>query len=245
MDGSTFRIREKEAEDWLSSNFPRLFDLYQWSNKGDPKNYFNCKALLPIAYLGVESYAQLEKTLARLDSAAWENLRDKALPYVTVDDPVRRYQQLFSALDEARGYAFLADEGYERIEFIKPNKNKEGDRKSPDLSATRGGLIAILEVKTFNESDPSLGPDAPWRHEATKVRQDLSDEFKAKLVSTIEQARKQLNGWPHASDRKIVLLVVRFDIGQKTSAQSYAELESFIASQPMQDGIEVYHQATY
>jgi len=243
MDVSSFRIREKEAEDWLSSNFPRLFDLYQWSNKGDPKNYF--KELFPIAYLGWESYVHLEKTLGRLDSAAWEQLRDKALPYVTADDARRRHQQLISTLDEARGYVFLADQGYDRIEFIKPKNNKKGQHQSPDLAAIKSGSTAILEVKTFNESDPSLGPDAPWRHEATKVRQDLSDEFKAKLVSTIEQARKQLNGWPHASDRKIVLLVVRFDIGQKTSAQSYAELESFIASQPMQDGIEVYHQATY
>ena len=243
MDVSSFRIREKEAEDWLSSNSPRLFDLYQWSNKGDPKNYF--KELFPIAYLGWESYVHLEKTRGRLDSAAWEQLRDKALPYVTADDARRRHQQLISTLDEARGYVFLADQGYDRIEFIKPKNNKKGHHQSPDLAAIKSGSTAILEVKTFNESDPSLGPDAPWRHQATKVRQDLSDEFKAKLVSTIEQARKQLNGWPHASDRKIVLLVVRFDIGQKTSAQSYAELESFIASQPMQDGIEVYHQATY
>jgi len=64
-------------------------------------------------------------------------------------------------------------------------------------------------------------------------------------LSTIEQARNQLNDYPEPSDRKIVLLVVCFDIGQKTSAQSYVELESFIASQSMQDGIEVYHQATF
>ena len=73
----------------------------------------------------------------------------------------------------------------------------------------------------------------------------MTDEFKAKLVSTIEQARKQLNGWPHTSDRKIVLLVVRFDIGQKTSAQSYVELASFIASLSMKRGIEVCHQTTF
>ncbi len=243
MNGSSDSIHEKKGEDWPLSNFPRLFDLYQRSEKGDSKNYF--KELFPIAYLGWESYVHLEKTLGRLDSAAWEQLRDKALPYVTADDPRRRHQQLISTLDEARGYVFLADQGYDRIEFIKPKNNKKGHHQSPDLAAIKSGSTAFLEVKTVNESDPSLGPNAPWRHQAAKVRQVLSDEFKAKLVSTIEQARKQLNGWPHTSDRKIVLLVVRFDIGQKTSAQSYTELESFIASQSMQDGIEVYHQATF
>src|SRR5947207_8311522 len=163
MDGSSFRIHEKEAEDWPSSNFPRLFDLYQRSEKGDPKNYF--KELFPIAYFGWESHVHLEKTLGRLDSAAWEQLRDKALPYVTADDACRRHQQLISTLDEARGYVFLADQGYDRIEIIKPKNNEKGHHQSPDLAAIKSGSTAILEVKTVNESDPSLGPDAPWRHQ--------------------------------------------------------------------------------
>ena len=61
----------KEAENWLSSNFQRLFDLYQRSDKDDPRNYFNFKELFPIAYLGAQSYAQLESYLARLDATAW------------------------------------------------------------------------------------------------------------------------------------------------------------------------------
>ena len=70
-------------------------------------------------------------------------------------------------------------------------------------------------------------------------------QVQGKLVSTVEEARNQLNAYHLPSDRKVVLLVVRFDIGQKTSAQSYVELESFIASQSMQYGIEVYHQAAF
>src|SRR6266571_3991388 len=231
MNGLSESIDKKEAEDWLSSNFPRLFDLYQRSKKDEPKNYFNFKELFPIALLGYEAYAQTEKRLARLDAESWEKLREKALDYVTVDDPLRRYQQLFNTLDEARGYVFLADQGYVEIEFIERKKGKQGKGQSPDLRATRNGLTAILEVKTINESDATLDPGALWRREAVKVREDLSVAFKDKLVSTIEQARNQLNDYPEPSDRKIVLLVVCFDIGQKTSAQSYVELESFIASQ--------------
>jgi hypothetical protein len=234
----------KEAEGWLSSNFPRFFELYQWSNKADPRNYFNFKELFPIAYLGAQSYAQLESYLTKLDSLAWEKLRSKALPFVSADDPSRRYQQLFSTLDEARGYVFLADQGYEDIEFVEPQKRKKGSPPSPDLSAMKAGSTAILEVKTINESDACLAPDAPWRHGTITVSPNLSDEFKSKLLSTIGQARNQLDSYPQPSDRKIVLLVVRFDHGQKTSGHLYVELERFLASQVVNAGVEVYHQAT-
>ena len=241
MNGPSDSIQLKEAENWLLSVSPRLFDLYQQSEKDDPKNYFDFKELFPWASA---SFARTEETLARLDVEAWRKLCEKALPYVTVDDPLRRYQQLWSALDEARGYVLLADQGYNQIEFIEPKKNKKGSAQSPDLTATKDGSTAILEIKTINESNDCLGPNAAWRHGAITVRPDLSEEFKGKLVSTIEHARKQLNSYPHRTNRKIVLLVVRFDHGQKTGGHLYEELNNFIVSQPTKDGAEVYHQAT-
>jgi hypothetical protein len=242
MNNPSDSFRLKEAEDWLASNFPRLFDLYQHSDKNDPNNYFDFDELYP--FIGGGAFPAVENMLARLDTESWEKLREKALPYVAVDDPTRRYQQLFSALDEARGYVFLADQGYERIEFIQPKKNKKGTPQSPDLVAIRLGSTAILEVKTINESDENLAPNAEWRHKAITVRPDLSEEFKGKLISTVEQAGNQLNSHPHPSDRKIVLLVVHLDYGQKTGGHLYIELENFIASFPKQDGVEVYHQIT-
>jgi hypothetical protein len=235
-------ISEKEAEEWLS-NFPRLFDLYQRSEKKNPKNYFNFEELFPIAFLGSGAYADIEKVLARLDSAAWEKLRKKALPYVTANDPLRSYQQLFSTLNEARGYVFLADQGYERIEFIEPRPHKTDKPESPDLVARKSESTAILEVKTINESDDCLKPSAPWRHGAVMVPPSLSEKFEDKIDSTIQKARSQLNSYPLRTDRKIVLLVSHFDHGQKTGEHLYLELERFIASRNMKDGIEVYHQA--
>jgi hypothetical protein len=225
----------KEAADWLF-NFPRLLDLYQHSDKSNPRNYFNVEFPLPLS--------KEEEQFARLDSESWKTLRNKALPYVSLDDPLRNYQQLWSTLDEARGYVFLADQGYEQIEFIEPDKRKKGGQQSPDLVGYKVGSTAILEVKTVNESNENLDPNAAWRHEAIQVRSDLSPEFKGKLVSTIGQARNQLNSYPHPSNRKIVLLVVRLDDGEKTGGHLYNELGSFIASQPVQNGVEVYHQAT-
>jgi len=226
---------QNEAENWLS-HFPRLFDLYQHSDKSNPQNYFNVECPLPLS--------KEEERFARLDSKSWKILRKKAVPYISLDDPLRHYQQLWNTLDEARGYVFLADQGYERIEFIEPITSKKGGQQSPDLVGHKARSTAILEVKTVNESNENLGPNAEWRHGAIQVKSDLSPEFKGKLVSTIEQARNQLNSHLHPSDRKIVLLAVRLDYGQKTGGHLYEELESFMASLPRKDGIEIYHQIT-
>jgi hypothetical protein len=241
MNGKSDSAQLKEAEDWLFSVSPRLFDLYQRSEKSHPKNYFDFKTLFPWAS---KSFARTEEILARLDLESWGKLCEKALPYVTVDDLLRRYQQLWNTLDEARGWVLLAYQGYEQIRFIEPKRNKKGYPQSPDLTATKDGSSAILEVKTINESNECLGPDAAWRHGAITVRPNLAEEFKGKLVSTIEQARIQLNSHPLPSDRKIVLLVVRLDYGQKTGGHLYEELGEFISSQPIKEGVEIYHQVT-
>lgn len=234
---------EKERERWLS-NFSRLFDLYQRSKKDNPKNYFNFEEFFHIAFLGAPAYAQIESFLQRLGPKAWEKLRCKALPYLTVDHPTRGYEQLFSALDEARGYALLADQGYERIEFIEADKSKRGGKQLPDLIGFKRGSAAILEVKTINESDNNLAADAAWRKEAVVVPPHLSEEFKRKAVATIEQVKSQLLSYPRQVDRKIVLLVVRFDYGQKTAGHLYAELDDFISTLTPEAGIEVFHQPT-
>jgi len=215
----------------LPKNLPRLLDLYEHSDKTSLKNYFNVDYPLPLA--------EEENRLARLDSASWRVLRDKAVPFVCFDDPARRYQQLWNTLDEARGYEFLAEKGYAQIEFIKPSK-KDGVR-SPDLIGRKAGSTAVLEVKTINESQDNLGENASWRNEAVTVPQNLSEALTRKIVVTIEDATDQLKSYPHPTDRKIVFLVIRFDHGQKTGWHLYSELKEFIATQA-KDGIEVFHE---
>jgi hypothetical protein len=90
MNSPSDRLQLKEAEDWLSSNFPRLFDLYRRSQKDNPRNYFNSKELFPVAYVGFAAYADIETALAKLDEMSWEILSKKALFCVTADDPLRR-----------------------------------------------------------------------------------------------------------------------------------------------------------
>lgn len=234
---NSLSISEREAEEWLA-NFPRLFDLYQRSKKDDPKNYFNFEELIPWS---ASNFAEIEKTLSRLDTESWGKLCAKALSYISADDSLRRYQQLFDHLNEAKGYVFLADQGFTRIEFIEPKKSKKDTPPSPDLFARKADSTALLEVKTINESQDNLSPSAPWRNEAVIVRRNLSEEFKGKIKSTIVQARSQLDSYPQSADRKIVFLIIRFDHGQKTAWHLYSELKDFVAAQT-RDGIEVYYE---
>lgn len=234
MNGQSDSDQRKDAGDWLLPHFPRLRDLFEHSDQGNPKNYFNVEFPLPLM--------EEERRFARLDPASWDILRDKAALYVSIDDPRRNYQQLWNTLDEARGYIFLAEQGYDRIEFIKPEKSKKAGKRLPDLVGYKAGLKAVLEVKTINESQDNLAEDAPWRNEAVIVPRNLSETLMRKIVTTIEDAKNQLHGYPHATDRKIVYLVIRFDHGQKTGWHLYTELKKFIATQT-KDGIEVFHEA--
>ena len=238
MNGLSDSVREKEAEEWLS-NFPRLFDLYQRSRKEDPKNYFNFKELFPIAYIGSAAFVEIERTLARLDAESWEKLRKKTLSFITKDSSRRGYHQLFNGLNEARGYGYLARQGYDQISFI----DEYPARKLPDLLAKKLGSMAILEVKTVNQSDEDIGQEILQRHVATKVEPRLSEKFKSRILRSIRDAREQLDAYPNPTDRKIAFLFVHMDSSQSTCGESYAELDKFVSAQTT-SSLEVIHQAT-
>jgi len=228
----------KEAEDWFASNFPRLFELYQRSNKDDPKNYFNFKELFTIAYLGAQAFQEIEQVLSRLDSTAWEKLSKKALAGVTADDPCRRYHQLFNLLNEARGYSHLLAEGYTHIEFIEDLTGK-----SPDLFAKKDDSTAILEVKTVNQSDADIKNESLRKNEAIQVDPKLSEKFKTRIKRNIRDAREQLERYQNSANRKIVFLFIFMESSQRTCGESYAELKTFIADQNTKD-LEIFFQAS-
>ena len=227
----------KEAEDWLASNFPKLFDLYQQSNKDHPKNYFNFKELFPIGYLGAPAYREIEQILSRLDSVAWGRLSKKAIACVTADNPTRRYNQLFEAFNEARGYTYLLDDGYAKIEFIEDRTGR-----SPDLLAKKVGSTALLEVKTLNQSDADIRNESLRKNEAIEVGPILSDKFKTRIKRSIRGARMQFERCRHLAGRKIVFLFIEMEASQRTCGESYAQLKSFIANQHT-EGLEVVGQA--
>ena len=225
-----------QAESWCSAHLPRLFDLYQRSEKAHPENYFT-KILPNFAQdLWQRTYEAREEVLQQLDSKAWEQLVEKALPFVTARDAFRGWYQLINHLDEARGWVFLKERGFQQIDFIQ-NQNV----KTPDLVATRGSTTAILEVKSVNQSEVDVNRLAARPAQASDVCHGLSEKLRHRVLRSIREAREQLEAYPYGANEKIALLVVRFDSDHLFVAQNYEELGQLISSQQI-PGIEIVHQ---
>ena len=107
--------------DWFQERLPRLYDLYDRSIKSHSDNYFTNYSARRAEINFETCFKPLEEDLEKLDSKAWEKLIEKTLNCVTEKSPRRGYAQLFNHLNEARGYALLADRGYNEISFIDYN----------------------------------------------------------------------------------------------------------------------------
>lgn len=191
---------------------PRLYELYQGTTQG-PDNYF-CgldRLLKNDAPLVRKYYESLEDDLGVLTKSAWVDLKKKATSYVTVKSSRRGWSQLFDALNEARGYLFLLDEGYSDVAFIP-----EGNDKTPDLRAVKGNQVVLLEAKSLGRSDADI--DYLTAGQSGKMAQQvlykIPDGLRRKIESTTMGARRQLLAYePALSCRRICFLVVEFDTG--------------------------------
>lgn len=134
----------------------------------------------------------------------------------------------------------LVDRGYHQISFIdcKCQQNKKR-KKSPDLLGESQNSTAILEVKTINVSENELD----WKERdrfQTRTVMGLSDEFGKKLHLTIANAKAQLDMYPKSVDKKIVLLLIRFDMDNVLEARNYTALQNLIEANKI-DGLEIVH----
>lgn len=169
------------------------------------------------------SFGPLEKALERLDTKAWKQLKEKALPLVTQKHPRRQWSQLFNHLYEAFGYDWLAKQGYTDIEFIA-RRDKESKR-TPELFGKSKSSKAILEVKTINCSEQEIDRRKIFPPPVLDLTQGLSDGFKNKFLDDIRSAREQLEKFDVPTDRKIVLIVIRTDIEFWCNEKIYREIE--------------------
>ena len=223
---------------WFPVRLPRLYDLYDRSDKTHPDNYFANFPARRAEILFEKIFKQWEETLRALDPKAWEQLTEKTLDSGTKKHPRRQYAQLFDFLNEARGYALLVDRGYDQISFIDCKCRQK--KKSPDLLGESQNSTAILEVKTIDISDKELD----WRERdqfQTRTVIGLSDKFREKVCSTIDHARKQLDAYSKSVDKKIVLLLVRFDMDNILEARNYSALQNLIATNQI-SGLEIVHE---
>ena len=227
--------------DWFRVRLPRLYDLYDSSDKSHPDNYFTNYSARRVELFFETIFKPLEETLKKLDTKAWQQLVKKTLDSVIKKSSRREYAQLFNFLNEARGYALLIDRGYDQISFIDckcPQKKKQN--KSPDLLGESQNSNAILEVKTINVSEKELD----WKERnrfQTRTVTGLSDKFGEKLRLTIASAREQLDAYPKLVDKKIVLLLIRFDMDNIIEARNYTALQNLIEANQI-NGIEVVHE---
>jgi len=213
-------------------NFPRLFELYRESDQTAPGNWF----LQPGINRGLVAeepiFRRIEEDLQQLDSLAWTAFKSKARRYVHLQDPWGYHSQLFDCLHEVKGYLYLKDNGYEEIEFIPEQK----DRFTPDLRARVGKSVAVMEVKTVNESDEQKDYLAApiQEHEFVDMDLHLRGAFEGKLLSTLEHACAQLLAITDSSARPIVYFAIRPDF----NFDAHPEIADFLRAHSS-PGVEI------
>jgi len=229
-----------------AEDFPRLYELYSESDHAKGNNYFDDFDKI-ISYPHSRSkYKILESELEQIDDAAWQAFKKRALPYVTVRDTDRQWQQLFDAFDEVKGCLWLKSKGCDDIRFIP-----KGSETTPDLRARCGTYDILMEVKTINMSDAEIlyrrsnseiGSDGLRHMQAREIGQwwnDSVEPLKKKIMSTYEVARQQLRTPDFTSiHRRIALFVIHFDLCLSLDSQIFDE---FLANVGLPDdkGIEV------
>lgn len=191
--------------------FPRLFELKDADpNPTHPDTYLQHLAeRLESEHIRYH-YEKVERALGVLHAEAWRDLKERALPLLTVRDEKRGWRDLFDTLHEAKGYAFLRSVGCTDVSFIKRQ-----DKKTPDLSALFGSRCVLCEVKTINISQEEADRRDRVHHgeiRAFDVPAHVTLQMVQKVRSTLERAVEQLDHEdPHRTARRIVFTVLNFD----------------------------------
>ena len=190
----------------LHLKFPRLAELCdEAGGAGNSASYFRGLAeKIRQCPLAGEYYEALENELSQLTDQAWTQLRRKCVPYVCAPHRVRYWEQLFSVLNEAKGYVFLKQLGYVNIGFVA-----EGTHPTPDLEASgNSDYDAILEVKTLHRSDEHYRYLSGVYERTSELPAGLASKF----MTTLHIAEIQLLQYRVAERlRRFAMLVVRLD----------------------------------
>jgi hypothetical protein len=165
-----------------------------------------------------------ELDLADLGDAAWQALKTDAVKRL-IRNKRRGWAQLFDALNEAKGYAYLKSLGCTEIAFV-PHTYVQ---PSPDLMAMCDGQQVLCEVKTIGISD-----------DAQAAPGELSEDFlEGKLSRIIEEAKAQMESIGAESARRITCIIFHPDDSLNEYVDRYAmQIEAFLTDKPV-PGVEV------
>jgi hypothetical protein len=216
--------------------FPRLFELKDADpNPTHPDTYLQHLAERleneHIRYV----YGKIERPLGVLDVQAWRDLKERALPLLTVRDEKRGWRDLFDTLNEAKGYAFLRSIACTDVAFIK-RQNK----KTPDLRAMLDGSPVLCEVKTINISQEEADRRDRVHHgeiRAFNVPAHVTPQLLQKVTSTLESAVGQLDHEdPDRTARRIVFTVLNFDDSVcDYQAEYIGDIDAHLLANPVVD----------
>jgi hypothetical protein len=192
------------------AEMPRVYELCDLiADRSNPSSYFqDFDRSVASEPDKKRVWLSREREFQRLDAAAWEFLKDEALPYLSARDSKRRgWEQLISILNQARAHNYLVDRGCSDVRFVE--RSKEQNRETPDLEAELYGARIVCEVKTLNASQVEI----EWRlsggvGSGTNV---LSAPFFKKLDRTVEKAESQMLSYAAGDAEHIVFFVLNFD----------------------------------
>jgi hypothetical protein len=176
-------------------------------------------------------FVDIERDLQRLDEAAWTALKAEALPRLAAPAQDRGWEELFSILNQARGYNYLTELGCAGVEFVP-----RGRGKTPDLKATLGATRFLCEVKTIHISADEVARRQSGGVGTSQAR--VTPQFLGKLRRDIDAARDQMVAFD-ASATKITYVVVNFDDVLHEYALEYeAQIASDLKARPL-PGVDV------
>lgn len=135
-----------------------------------------------------EMFRAYERALFKISDESWPDFLSKVVVCFMNHREGQLKQGFFTRLNEAFAYEYLSLQGFEDIRFVP-----EGGRRSPDLSYVDHGELKHCEVKTICVSNDELDRAALEGIYDTSVYLQLSDEFLAKLLSTVVNAGEQIN----------------------------------------------------
>ena len=223
--------------EWQSS-LPRLHELYCASDTSHPDNYFRDFAKEIMSPLAASHYAHIEEELRRLSPKPWQQLLEKARPYVTVRDTEtgRHWSALFDILNERRGYLFLVEEGCHEIEFLDPSETGV-----PDLLGRRPTGSVLVEVKTINKSSEDL--QHTLRGEVQTERPALSCFLRRKILDKVAAAARQLHECSIEAERKVCYLVIREGYELWLGDRAHEKIQALVNETAIA-GIEIVFETT-
>jgi hypothetical protein len=200
----------------LRHRLPRLFDLMESvDDRENPNSYFqNFEASLGLPTGKLDAMMKLESQLARLDAAAWADLKPRAARCAVAATPRqdgRGWQDMFDVFTEARAYGYLRAIGASDIRLV-PRSDRA---KRPDLEAISAESKILCEVKSINVSDVQAEKNRRRsRGEVTiaDARTEVEGGLLEKVTRTIAAAIGQLRSFDEShQSRWVVFVGLNFD----------------------------------